>query len=84
MFFVMKILDRNGFIKHKQRIGAKIFHMLMIILSVSPEAPDSLQSFILSPTTQIPQQGGSLRSTITEVPPIQCSPPTLRGCMGGG
>lgn len=43
-----------NFIKHKQSLGAKIFHMLMIILSVSPGAPDSVQSFILSPTTQIP------------------------------
>lgn len=76
LFFIVKILGINGFIQRKQSLGAKIFHMLMIILSVSPGAPDSLQSFILSPTTQIPQQGGSLWSTITEVPPVQRFPPT--------
>lgn len=76
--------EENGFIKHKQSLGAKVFHMLMIILAVSPEALGSVQSFILSPTTQIPQQGGSVRWTITDVPPVQRSPPTLRSCRDGG
>lgn len=47
--------------------------MLMIILQVSPGDSGSVQSFSLSPTTQLPQQGGSLRWTITEAPPVSSS-----------